>query len=132
MQITLPAIPAAPLVSGHPFGVPGVPPRGPDPRRVEATPAPSSADNAPDRRLATASPREELQAALASPADHIAPPTIMQLRIAAMLESPEAGLDTGATTPPENGARVAFSYAAAAAGPAANAPREDGANAPGP
>ncbi|ETX14224.1 hypothetical protein OCH239_05060 [Roseivivax halodurans JCM 10272] len=89
MQITMPAPPAAPLVSGHPLGVPDAERRLPDPRRVEAAAKSEAADMAANRRLA-ASPDEELEAVLKHPAKHVAPPSIMQLRIAALQDGGSA------------------------------------------
>ncbi|WP_149757520.1 hypothetical protein [Roseivivax sediminis] len=109
MQITTPAVPAAPIVSGHPFGLPGVPPRSPDPRRVEAATDSQTADNMPDRQPAAGSPSDKLEAALDDPGDHVAPPSIMQLRISALLAerstpapAPEPGIEARARSAYDN------------------------------
>ena len=93
MQISLPTSPAAPLVSGHPFGLPAAPARSPDPKRVEATDAASSG-NLGARRTPAPSAEEELAKVLENPGDHIAPPSIMQLRIAALLDGGTGPADT--------------------------------------
>ncbi|ETX27342.1 hypothetical protein [Roseivivax isoporae] len=97
MQITLPAHPAAPLVTGHPMGLPASP-GAPDPRRVASAAPSQNGDHAPGRRAA-ADAHADLERALENPDDHVAPPSIMQLRIAALRDTsptPRADLATSA------------------------------------
>lgn len=106
---------AAPFASGHPHGLPANRDKA-SPAAVEAASPAEKGDQETGRRLAT-SPSEELRAALEKPGDHVAPPTIMQLRIAAMREAPGSspdGTETPEPAPPDTTARTAAAgYAAA-------------------
>ncbi len=83
---------------------------------MEAAATTETIDLATARRMST-SPREELEAVLEKPSTHIAPPSIIQLKIAAMREAAPATAD--ATDPATAGSPAGAAqsgYARAASG----------------
>lgn len=99
MQIAGPSLWIAPLATGHPHGLPGV--KRPEKQSTKVQPLDQSRN--PDAALARhQAPENFWKAANGDPVpeDHIAPPTIMQLKISQMLD--EQAQEMEATLPIQN------------------------------
>ena len=103
MQLAGPTLWTAPLATGHPLGLPGIQKPTPPHQRVQ----PTAQSRNPDATMSDGQPPAKFWRAASGepdPATHLAPPSIMQIKISQMLdeqaneqaEDPPEADDTGA------------------------------------